>query len=216
MYRDDHPDDNRTRQFRAPQEPRPGYGEYQDSRYAPEQYGTEQYGTEQYGAERYETGRRDVRDGGASRARAVGDALKPTPDFAIGKYVASVVTIAVIGAIAAYFVAWIIDLIYGKFNETWAFGFNSPANFAAYAALAAIAGGALWYVLNIATAVPGVFYNWIVGLLLVFAVILPLLLTDSTRWMDGLATSIVFLVIGTPVLLLIGPVGQASVIDRRG
>lgn len=130
-----------------------------------------------------------------------------------GVFVGGVLASAVVTAIAAWLAAWVIRAIVDRVNEAGKFGvWNPMANdeywFAVAGFACAIAAGALWYVLHLATPAPNEFFSWIVGLLIVASVVLPLLL--SREWEVGLTTAVMHLVIGLPILFLIRSMGARS------
>jgi magnesium-transporting ATPase (P-type) len=132
-------------------------------------------------------------------------------------FIGGVLATAVVTALAAWLVAWIIRLVITRVNETGALGvWNPMANdeywFGVVAFFCAIFAGALWYVLHLATPAPNQFFRWIVGLLVVAAMLIPLLL--SYEWVTGISTAIVHAVIGLPILFLIPAMGTKSM-ERR-
>lgn len=122
------------------------------------------------------------------------------PSFDVGKLVGSILATAVVAGIAGWLAAWVVDSLFRRFGHEWANGGNTPMMFGIYGAFAGILAGLLWYLLVVGTPDPGRFFRWIVGLLVVAAVVLPMLLT--TPFLDGLAAAIVHLVIGLPILAL--------------
>ncbi|WP_018180631.1 DUF6069 family protein [Jongsikchunia kroppenstedtii] len=130
-----------------------------------------------------------------------------------GVFVGGVLASAVVTAIAAWLAAWVIRAIVDRVNEAGKFGvWNPMANdeywFAVAGFACALAAGALWYVLQLATPAPDQFFSWIVGLLIVASILLPLLL--SREWEVGLTTAVMHLVIGLPILFLIRNMGSRS------
>lgn len=137
--------------------------------------------------------------------------IKPTVNP--GVFAGGVIATAVVTGLAGWLVAWIIRTIFDRINEAGKYGLWNPMAgdqywFAVVGFVCALVGGALWYVLQLSTPAPDQFYGWIVGLLIVAAVVLPLLL--STEWEAGLATAIVHLAIGLPILYLIRGMGSRS------
>lgn len=128
-------------------------------------------------------------------------------------FIGGVIMTGVVTGLAAWLGAWILRTIVEKINATGRLGVWNPLAqdeywFAVAALLCALAAAALWYVLQIVTPSPDQFYSWTVGLLLAAAVIVPLLL--SSGWEVGIATAIIHLVIGLPILTLIPTVGRKS------
>lgn len=124
------------------------------------------------------------------------------PGLDIGKFVGSVIATALVAAIAGWLAAWVVEAVFSRFGHQWANGGNTPTMYAVYGAVAAILGGVLWYLLLVGTANPQQFFSWVVGLLIVAAVVLPLLVT--VPFLDGLAAAIVHLLTGLPILALTG------------
>lgn len=124
------------------------------------------------------------------------------PGIDVGKFIGSVIATALVAAIAGWLGAWIVDAVFSRFGHQWANGGNTPTMFAVYGAVAAILAGILWYLLLVGTANPQQFFSWVVGLLIVAAVVLPLLVT--VPFLDGLAAAIVHLFVGLPILALTG------------
>lgn len=132
-------------------------------------------------------------------------------------FIGGIFATAIVTGLAAWLVAWIVRLIIERVNETGKLGvWNPMANdeywFAVVAFLCAIFAGALWYVLQLATPSPNQFFSWIVGLLIIAAVLIPLLL--SRDWTTGISTAIIHAVIGLPILFLVPAMGTKS-IERR-
>lgn len=132
-------------------------------------------------------------------------------------FIGGVIATAVVTGLAAWLVAWIIRLIIERVNETGKLGvWNPMANdeywFAIVAFLCAVFAGALWYVLQLTTPSPSQFFSWIVGLLIIAAILIPLLL--SRDWTTGISTAVMHAVIGVPILLLVPAMGTKSY-ERR-
>jgi len=202
MYPND-PNNPRTRRYEHGQDPDPqAYSQaYPEPGY--------QQPYEQYPAEHY-------RDDHAPVARPAAPKRRPKPNrpqVNPTMFVGGVLATAVVTGLAAWLVAWIIRLIITRVNETGALGvWNPMANdeywFAVVAFLCALFAGALWYVLQLATPAPNDFFRWIVGLLVVAAILIPLLL--SREWTTGISTAVVHAVIGLPIMFLIPAMGTKS------
>lgn len=129
--------------------------------------------------------------------------------FAGGVFMTGVVT-----GLAAWLVAWIIGLIARGVNAATNAGTLNPLDpggeywFALVGFITALVGGALWYILQLTTPTPNSFYRWIVGLLIIAAFVVPLTV-DADIW-RGLATGILHVCIGLPVLSLIPTMGSRS------
>jgi len=145
----------------------------------------------------YDGGRREA----APRPRRTG------PGIDVGKFAGSVVATALVAGIAGWLFAWVVDALFRRFGHEWANGGNTPTMYAIYGAAAALVAGLLWYLLLVGTPEPDRFFGWIVGLLIVAAVVLPLLLV--TPFLDGLAAAIVNLGIGLPIQALTGAFGRS-------
>lgn len=135
------------------------------------------------------------------------------PQIHAGMFVGGVVMTGVVTGLAAWLVAWIIRAIVDRINQAGQFGVwnpvaQDPVWFAVVGFLTALAGGALWFVLQIITPSPDQFYRWVVGLLIAAAVIIPLVL--SAQFSVGIGTAVMHLMIGLPVLSLIPAMGHKS------
>ncbi|GAA3048322.1 hypothetical protein GCM10010528_29410 [Gordonia defluvii] len=129
-------------------------------------------------------------------------------------FIGGVVMTGVVVALAVWLVAWIMRTIASRVNETGTLGVWNPLEqsevwFALVGFLCALLAAALWYVLQLITPAPGSFFTWIVGLLLLAAVVIPVLLATGDL-VAGICTSILHLVIGLPILALIPMVGRQS------
>ncbi|WP_407701194.1 DUF6069 family protein [Williamsia sterculiae] len=140
------------------------------------------------------------------------------PQINAGLYAGGVIASAIVTALAAWLVAWVIRIISERITEMGKLGVWNPMAqdeywFAVVAVLCALAGGALWYLLQLTTPSPNQFYTWIVGLLIAAAVVVPLALS-SEIWV-GISTAVEHVVIGVPILVLIRAVGAKSIVGRR-
>ncbi len=129
-------------------------------------------------------------------------------------FIGGVIMTGVVVALAVWLVAWIMRTIANRVNETGTLGVWNPLEqsevwFALVGFACALLAAALWYVLQLITPAPGSFFVWIVGLLLVAAVLIPVLLATSDL-VAGICTAILHLVIGLPILALIPMVGRQS------
>jgi hypothetical protein len=194
-------DDNRTRAYSADPYARDPYASdpYKQDPYAPDPYAQDPGHQQQYVAEPARRAPRPPRRG---------------PQINIGLFIGGVVATAVVTALASWLVAWIIRVISQRITETGKLGVWNPVSqdeywFAVVGGLCALFAGALWYVLQLTTPSPDQFYAWIVGLLVIAAVILPLLLSREIS--TGIGTAVMHLVIGLPILFLIRAMGSRSV-----
>lgn len=221
------PHHQQTRRYEAGYQPRdypdPGYGrgsEYgQDRGYDPyREPGRPEYREPGYPEQR-DPGYREYRDPGYREYREP-PAPRPRPQqrprrqFAFGMFAGGVFAAAVVTALAAWFCAWIIQLINTRVAQTGRFGVwnpttQDPYSFAVLAAMAAVLAGVLWYVLYLGTPSPELFFTWIVGLLTAAAVVTAVAV-PSDLW-TGIATAIEYLVIGVPILSMVRIVGARSV-----
>ncbi|MFW0784283.1 hypothetical protein AAFP35_07145 [Gordonia sp. CPCC 206044] len=136
------------------------------------------------------------------------------PDINPTMFIGGVVMTGVVTGLAAWLAAWIIRAIVERVNEAGRFGVWNPLArdefwFAVVGFLCALAAGALWYVLQLVTPSPDQFFRWIVGLLIAAAVIIPLVL--SAEISVGIATAILHLIIGVPILILVPTMGHKSI-----
>ncbi|AZG44833.1 hypothetical protein [Gordonia insulae] len=136
------------------------------------------------------------------------------PDINPTMFVGGVVMTGVVTGLAAWLVAWVIRALVERVNEAGKFGVWNPVArdefwFAVVGFLCALAAGALWYVLQLITPSPDQFFRWIVGLLIAAAVIIPLVL--SAELSVGIATAVLHLVIGIPILALVPAMGHKSI-----
>ena len=143
-----------------------------------------------------------------SRPQKSGPSL--SDQFDIPKFIGSVVAVAIVASITAYVVAWILELVMERIATyvNWTYPPIDRTYYAIFAAVVAIFAALLWWVLNIGTTLPSLFYSWIVGVVLVAAVVLPLLLT--TPFYNGIIESVMNLVVGLPVVYLIAPIGNSA------
>ncbi|WAC54841.1 hypothetical protein [Gordonia sp. SL306] len=129
-------------------------------------------------------------------------------------FVGGVVMTGVVTGLAAWLAAWVIRAIVERVNEAGKFGVWNPLArdeiwFAVVGFLCALAAGALWYVLQMVTPSPNQFFRWIVGLLIAGAVIIPLVLSSEVS--VGIATAVLHLIIGLPILALVPAMGHKSI-----
>lgn len=181
---------------------------YSADPYARDQYAQDPYAQDQYADPGY------PQQYAAEPARKAPRAPRRGPQINIGLFIGGVVATAVVTALASWLVAWIIRVISQRITETGRFGVWNPVAqdeywFAVVGGLCALFAGALWYVLQLTTPSPDQFYAWIVGLLVIAAVILPLLLSREIS--TGIGTAVMHLVIGLPILFLIRAMGSRSV-----
>ena len=183
---------------------------YQDGYYSDPRERQEQHQTQQYA--RYQDYQQVSNQSSVpqqSRSQEVSPSV--SDQFDIPKFIGSVVAVAAVASITAYVVAWILELVMERIATyvDWAYPPIDRTYYAIFAAVVALLAALLWWVLNIGTTLPSLFYSWIVGVLLVAAVVLPLLLT--TPLYNGVVESIMNLVVGLPVVYLIAPIGNSAV-----
>ncbi|GAB08750.1 hypothetical protein GOARA_019_00320 [Gordonia araii NBRC 100433] len=138
----------------------------------------------------------------------------PAPTLNPLLFAGGVVMTGVVVALAVWLVAWIMRTVANRVNETQTLGVWNPLEqselwFALVGFLCALLAAGLWYVLQVVTPAPASFFRWIVGLLVVAAVLVPILLATSDL-VAGICTALVHLVIGLPILALIPMVGRQS------
>ena len=194
---------------RDPRDPRtaryePGYPESRAYSQQPAPRSDHSDPTYSYAADPYQPA-----DAGRQKPR-LGPNVNPT------MFVGGVVMTGVVTGLAAWLAAWIIRAIVQRVNEAGRFGVWNPLArdefwFAVVAFLCALAAGALWYVLQMVTPSPNQFFRWIVGLLIAAAVIILLIL--SAEMSVGIATAILHLIIGLPIISLIPAMGHKSIQD---
>ncbi|GAC56739.1 hypothetical protein GOHSU_12_01290 [Gordonia hirsuta DSM 44140 = NBRC 16056] len=161
----------------------------------------------------YPQGQGSAQGGGYAAAPAA-RAPRRGPDLDPVMFAGGVVMTGVVTGLAAWLVSWIIGLISRAANATGNLGTWSPLDpggeywFALAGFLAALVGGALWYVLQLITPTPDSFYRWIVGLLIIAAFVVPLA-ADADIW-RGLTSGVIHVCIGIPVLSLIPTMGNRS------
>ncbi|MFT3714688.1 MAG: hypothetical protein QM774_01710 [Gordonia sp. (in: high G+C Gram-positive bacteria)] len=187
------------------------YPEYPQTQYT-DQYGQTQYSQAQYGQPDY-----PPTQYGAAPAPA-----KPSrgPDVDPVMFTGGVLMTGVVTGLAAWLVAWIIRTVAQQINDSGKLGIWNPLGesefwYAIVGFLAALFAGALWYVLQMITPTPNSFYRWVVGLLVAAAAIIPLVASLSSEVSQGIATAIIHLTIGLPVLALIPQMGAQSSKRRR-
>ena len=167
---------------------------------------------DQYPAEPYGGDAHRAAGGYAEQPRAP-RAPRRGPDVNPVTFAGGVVMTGVVTGLAAWLVAWIISAFVEKVNESGKLGVWNPVAaseiwFGVVGFLCALAAGALWYVLQLITPAPNQFYRWIVGLLLVAAVLIPILTYQQTS--VGIETAILHFVIGLPPLPIIPAMGIKS------
>ncbi|MBN0971261.1 hypothetical protein P9A14_08520 [Gordonia hongkongensis] len=196
------PRDPRTARYESGYTPESRAYSSQNDPYARDPYAADPYAGDPYGGQ-----------GAYGRP---GQPAKPRrgPDINPVTFAGGVVMTGVVTGLAAWLVAWIISAFVEKVNESGKFGVWNPVAaselwFGVVGFLCALAAGALWYVLHLVTPSPDQFYRWIVGLLLVAAVLIPILTYNQIS--VGIETAIVHLVIGLPSLTIIPAMAGKSV-----
>lgn len=196
------PRDPRTARYESGYTPESRAYSSQNDPYARDPYAADLYAGDPYGGQ-----------GAYGRP---GQPAKPRrgPDINPVTFAGGVVMTGVVTGLAAWLVAWIISAFVEKVNESGKFGVWNPVAaselwFGVVGFLCALAAGALWYVLHLVTPSPDQFYRWIVGLLLVAAVLIPILTYNQIS--VGIETAIVHLVIGLPSLTIIPAMAGKSV-----
>lgn len=211
MYPND-PNKPRTARYEQGHDPQAYSQSYpQQPGYDQQGYDQQDYGQQGYGQQ--PAGQYYAAPASQPPRRPVSNRPQVNPTMFIGGVLAT----AIVTGLAAWLAAWLIRLVIERVNETGKLGvWNPMANdeywFAVVAFLCALFAGALWYVLQLATPSPNQFFSWIVGLLVVAAVLIPLLL--SRDWTTGISTAIVHAVIGLPIMFLVPAMGTKSMVGR--
>ena len=128
----------------------------------------------------------------------------------ITRFVVSLIIVSAVAALTTWVIGRIIDLVMLRISEATDLVY-APFDLTYYAVLSAIAAalaGLLWVVLNVATSMPSLFYSWIVGLVLIAAVVFPLL--THSPFYGGILQSVMNLVVGLPIAFLVAPISRAS------
>lgn len=129
------------------------------------------------------------------------------------QFVAGVLATALVAAVAGFVVTAIIKALYtnntdNQFGSIWG---DAPQDVWATALIgglgALVAGGLLWVFLTL-TPSPMTFFQWIVGLCVFAAVVLPFL--GSGSWQGALITGLVNAFLGVLVLSLLVTVGRKT------
>ncbi|UPG69894.1 hypothetical protein [Gordonia hongkongensis] len=196
------PRDPRTARYESGYTPESRAYSSQNDPYARDPYAADQYAGDPYGGQ------------GAYGRPGQPATPRRGPDINPVTFAGGVVMTGVVTGLAAWLVAWIISAFVEKVNESGKFGVWNPVAaselwFGVVGFLCALAAGALWYVLHLVTPSPDQFYRWIVGLLLVAAVLIPILTYNQIS--VGIETAIVHLVIGLPSLTIIPAMAGKSV-----
>lgn len=129
------------------------------------------------------------------------------------QFVAGVLATALVAAVAGFVVTAIIKALYtnntdNKFGSIWG---DAPQDVWATALIgglgALVAGGLLWVFLTL-TPSPMTFFQWIVGLCVLGAVVLPFI--NSGSWQGALITGLVNAFLGAVVISLLTTVGRKT------
>ena len=107
------------------------------------------------------------------------------------------------------------DLLNVKLVEPPLLGFTDsfPINYALTAAILALAATALAHLLSLATPRPRVFFNWIVGLITVAAMVVPFALEGSLK--GKICAAVINMVIGICIASLLSAVLSRTVVDAE-
>ncbi|TQF66032.1 hypothetical protein FK531_19370 [Rhodococcus spelaei] len=130
---------------------------------------------------------------------------------AAGKFWAGAVAAALVTALSALVVTLIVrafDLM--PIAPPWLLDTTVAVRFAILGFIAALVAAALLYLLLATTPGGDSFFGWIVGLLTLAAVVLPFVYDASTG--DRIATSLVHLSIGLPILGMLPGVGDRAAV----
>ncbi|GAA4473081.1 hypothetical protein GCM10023094_06120 [Rhodococcus olei] len=141
----------------------------------------------------------------------VGGAVPGTPEQRIdaGKFWAGAAAAALVAALTGLVVTLLVrafDLV--PLAPNWTGEVGLPVRFAIVGFGAALVAALLLYLLLVTTPGGDSFFGWIVGLLILAGAILPFVYDASTG--DRIATSLVHLAIGLPILGLLPGVGDRA------
>lgn len=140
-----------------------------------------------------------------------GAAGAPEQGLSAAKFWPGAVAAAMVTALSALVVT-LITRAFGvvPISPPWLPDLSLPVRFAVLGFLAALLAAVLLYLLESSTPGGVSFFGWIVGLLLVAAVILPFVYDAVTA--DRVATAIVHLSIGLPILGLLPGVARRATV----
>ena len=124
---------------------------------------------------------------------------------------ATAVVAALIAVVGILVCRWLFNIPILAPRQDGAWGNASTAEYALAAAAAALVATAIMHLLLIATPRPLVFFNWIMGLATVIAVVYPFSITAALS--QKMATAIINLVLGAAIGSLIS--GTAARLIRR-
>ncbi|MFE3292710.1 DUF6069 family protein [Rhodococcus sp. NPDC059234] len=134
-------------------------------------------------------------------------------EVAAGKFWAGAFAAALVTALSALVVTLIVRA-FGVFPlaPPWLVETTVSVRFAILGFVAALLGAALLYLLLVTTPGGDSFFGWIVGLLTLASVVLPFVYDATTG--ERIATSLVHLAIGLPILGLLPGVGDRAAVWR--
>ncbi|MFC9787684.1 DUF6069 family protein [Rhodococcus sp. NPDC127528] len=127
------------------------------------------------------------------------------------KFWAGASAAALVTALSALVVTLIVRAVdLAPLAPPWLVETTMPVRFAILGFVAALVAAALLYLLLVTTPGGDSFFGWIVGLLTLAAVVLPFVYDATTG--DRIATSLVHLAIGLPILGLLPGVGDRAAV----
>lgn len=145
---------------------------------------------------------------GAGQTRPAGS--QEVGGVRIQQFLAGVFATALVAAVFGFVATAVIQAIYTNHapGAMWTGGEQSPWMAALIGGVGAIVAGLLlWFFLALVPS-PMVFFQWVVGLIIVAAVVLPLV--NSAHWQSGLITAIINALMGVLVLSLLSTVGHRT------
>ncbi|GEM_PF-6173145 len=148
----------------------------------------------------------------AGQARPAGQQSGPQEvgGVRIQQFLAGIFATALVAAVFGFVATAVIQAIYTNHapGAMWVDGEQSPWIAALIGGVGAIVAGLLlWFFLALVPS-PMVFFQWIVGLIIVAAVVLPLV--NSAHWQSGVITAIINALMGVLVLSLLSTVGHRT------
>jgi hypothetical protein len=126
--------------------------------------------------------------------------------------VATAIVAALIALVGILVCRWLFNIPILAPRRAGAWGDASTAGYAVSAAAAAVVATAIMHLLLIATPRPQTFFNWILGLATVVAVVFPFSTTAPLS--QKAATAVVNLVLGFAIISLISGVSARAVRSR--
>jgi hypothetical protein len=148
--------------------------------------------------------------GDAVNPEAGRSAVSPRPTLRPGPFWAGVVATAVVSGLVGLLGTLVAKNILSidVLSPTWVPGSTDVRRFTALGVLTAIVGGALLYLLYVATPAPMQFFLWIVGLLTAAGAVVPFSENATTK--EQLTTALIIVLIGISVMALLSGVAART------